>query len=117
MEREHKEQAVKSIESFNVETVDQKEAERVLGQTEIHGDDFGGRRLTQEVLKKEGLEPKHKIRVEGVEFWLSSAYEIHDGRLAIAAYVKKDKETVARSYYFSNSAGLWRYLPAYIGSC
>ncbi len=107
-------EARKELENFQIETIEDKEAEKILGKVEIHGNDFMGKFLTPEVLKEEGLLPKHKIRIGDSVVWFSSSgYELDEGRVAVVAYVEKQGKVTARSYYRSNSQGVWRYLPDY----
>jgi len=108
-------EARQELENFQIETIEDKDAEKILEKVEIHGDDFMGKFLTPEVLKEEGLLPKHKIRIGDLVGWFSSSgYELDEGRVAVVAYVeKKQGQVTARSYYRSNSQGVWRYLPNY----
>lgn len=114
MEKEIGQQELKSTEVFNVETVDSKEAERVLAQTEIHGDDFGGRQLTPEILKSLDLAPKYKIKIGEINIWFSQSYDLGHERIAVFASVEKAGKFVGSSYYQSKSQGLWRNLPEYL---
>jgi|GEM_PF-1047210 hypothetical protein len=107
-------EARQELENFQIETIEDKDAEKILEKVEIHGDDFMGKFLTPEVLKEEGLLPKHKIRIGDSVVWFSSSgYELGEGRVAVVAYVEKQGKVTARSYYRSNSQGVWRYLPDY----
>lgn len=107
-------EARQELENFQIETIEDKDAEKILEKVEVHGDDFMGKFLTPEVLKEEGLLPKHKIRIGDSVVWFSSSgYELDEGRVAVVAYVKKEGKVTARSYYRSNSQGVWRYLPDY----
>ena len=107
-------EARNELENFQIETIEDKEAEKILGKVEIHGDDFMGKFLTPEILKEEGLLPKHKIRIGDSVVWFSSSgYELDEGRVAVVAYVENQGKVTARSYYRSNSQGVWRYLPDY----
>ena len=102
-------------ESVSVEAVAASEARDVLRRAEIHGEEFDGKRLTVEELERNGLAPGHKVRIGDASVWFSSsAYDLGSGRLAVAAYVEtEDGGVVVRSYYRSNSQGVWRYLPSY----
>lgn len=107
-------EARQELENFQIETIEDKDAEKILEKVEVHGDDFMGKFLTPEVLKEEGLLPKHKIRIGDSVVWFSSSgYELDEGRVAVVAYVEKEGKVTARSYYRSNSQGVWRYLPDY----
>lgn len=99
---------------YQLEIIDDKEAEEILGKAEVHGDEFLGGKLTAEILKEEGLQPKHKIHLgDSVVWFSSSAYDLDRGRIAVAAYVENKGKISVRSYYRSNSQGVWRYLPDY----
>lgn len=107
-------EARQELENFQIEITEDKEAERILEKVEINGNDFMGQFLTPEVLKEEGLLPKYKIRIGDSVVWFSSSgYELDEGRVAVVAYVEKKGKITARSYYRSNSQGVWRYLPDY----
>jgi hypothetical protein len=100
---------------FQIETIEDNEAEKVFEKVEIHGDDYMGKYLTPEILKEENLLPKYKISVGDSVVWFSSSgYDLENGRrVAVVAYVEKQGKVMARSYYRSNSQGIWRYLPDY----
>lgn len=102
------------LENFQIETIGYEDAIGILQKVEIHGDPFMGESLTPEILKDEGLMPKYKIQIGDSVVWFSSSgYELSGGRIAVVAYVEKHGQIVARSYYRSNSQGVWRYLPDY----
>jgi hypothetical protein len=101
---------------FKVEAVETEEAIKVLNNTFIHSDPYNGRELTVAILEKEGLVPTHKVSLEnGTVCLFSDIYKSLNGRVAVVAYVKDGKNYVARTYYLSNSHGVWRYLPSYRG--
>lgn len=99
-----------------IEAVTVDEAERILASSEIHGDEFNRRRLTVDTLRAENLGPRYKTTIDGKTIWFSSAaYEVFD-RLAVIAYVEQNLgQYTARTYYRSNSHGIWKYLPRYSG--
>lgn len=104
-----------AISESELKKLDASEKQNILNTTEIHADPFNGKSLTVRELQTKGLAPSTTFDVDGVQFAISDPYEIH-GRLAVVAYVKAgDGKFVARSYYRSNSQGLWRLLPAYLG--
>ncbi|GEM_PF-2962524 len=107
--------AAATQEAASLEALPQTEAERIMGKTEIHAHDFGGKHLTVETLRQAKLEPKYKVKLDGVEWYASQPYEMDSGRLAIVAYVHFKDKIIARTYYRSNSQGVWRYLPGYTG--
>lgn len=93
--------------------VERTEAERIFDKVEIHGDGKAGA-LTPELLEQAGLLPHHRLNAEGRTLWFSRGYDLGNGRVAVTGYVQDDDgSVVARSYYRSNSQGVWRYLPQY----
>jgi len=95
-----------------------------LSRLEIHGEPFKGRNLEGSFLKEHDLLPKFQVEVEGETILLSRMYEVHRGRIAVVGYVRTEALDeageptgryvyVARSYWRSNSQGIWRYLPFY----
>jgi hypothetical protein len=108
--------------NIQIEHVSPREASMVLNQTAIRGSDLQGRSLTNEILESENVGPIYKLTSHGSVSWLASKpYDIGEGRIAITAYVITHDMAgghliVARTYYRSNSQGVWRYLPGYIPS-
>jgi len=98
---------------IQIEKINNDESKEILRRTKIHGDPFMGEFLTTEILKEEKLGPKYKIKLGDYTVWLSSAYELGSGRIAVVSYVEKDGEITAYSYYRSDSQGVWRFLPDY----
>lgn len=70
--------------------------------------------LTPTILEAEGLGPNYVTNVEGREVALSDIFELPGGRAAVEAYVPTEEGVKVRSYYRSNSQGVWRYLPDYV---
>lgn len=70
--------------------------------------------LTPTILEAEGLGPNYVTNVEGREIALSDIFELPGGRSAVEAYIPTEEGVKVRSYYRSNSQGVWRYLPDYI---
>lgn len=104
----------KELKPISLEKIDEAEARKILMQTEIHGDAFNGKTLTRDILLRNGLFPQFRVKIGESTIWLSSApYQLSSERLAVIAYVQSENQIVARSFYLSNSSGLWRYLPAY----
>lgn len=112
-------EAVKSLQE-KAETYARIPKERInelLKRTEIDGDPFpidgDNHKLTAEDLARAGLEPRFEIKIDDTSFNLSRCFRVQ-GRDACLAYVKTpDGKVKTRSYYRSNSAGLWRYCPDY----
>lgn len=70
--------------------------------------------LTPQILEKVGLGPRFLIEIGGVEIAFSKVFkaDVHE---AAIAYVKVHNVVKVRSYYRSNSQGMWRYLADYVG--
>ncbi len=97
-----------------IEQVSDAESQEIMGKVAIHGHSFHGDMLTAQILQQEGLAPKHKIKLGNTTVFLSSTpYNLADGRIAVVGYVEKEGQIVARTFYRSNSQGVWRYLPNY----
>lgn len=96
------------------EDINSEDSSAILNNTEIHGHRRHGHYLTPQRLYDNYLEPKYRVELDNSEINFSSPYDIGDGRIAVVGYVLDYRGTyVARSYYLSNSQGVWRYLPAY----
>lgn len=87
-------------------------AERQL-PIEIHGEPYRGITLTKAELDRIGLKPEYNIDVDGATVYVSIPYEAKGGRVAFVAFVKRENKLIARTFYRSNSQGIWRYLPEY----
>lgn len=99
---------------LSIETLSQDESESIFLQSKIHGRKFNDENLTLDILRENNLLPRYKISIEGIFLFFSPCYNLRSGRIAVVGYVKnKRNEIVARSFYRSNSLGLWRYLPNY----
>lgn len=99
----------------DLQIISPETATRMMNALEVHGDEFLSQQLTAEILLAAGLEPKHRFKIGKEVVWFSSSgYSIGDGRIAVVAYVQDGDKIVPRSYYRSNSQGVWRYLPGYV---
>jgi hypothetical protein len=93
--------------------IEYNEAAQIFERVEIRGDGRGGR-LTPALLSEAGLLPRHRLEVEDRTIWFSPGYDLGGGRVAVIGYAQGDDGSIiARSYYRSNSQGIWRYLPQY----
>lgn len=102
------------LDTLVVEIVNKEVAEGVLNRTIVQGSSFKNQLLSPGILKKSKLQPKYRMSIKGIERALfSPAYNIGQGRIAVAAYIKKEKNYIAASYYLSNSHGIWRCLDGY----
>lgn len=94
------------------------EQEKMLAKTRIDGDTWlqgeAEYRLTPGILAECGLGPEFKMNLEGREIGLSEMFAVGEQRAAVIAYVQSEKGVMARSFYRSNSQGVWRYLPDYV---
>ncbi|MGD2084646.1 MAG: hypothetical protein PVH61_00535 [Candidatus Aminicenantes bacterium] len=107
-------QCKEELETLVVEIVNKKKSEEALNRTKVRGSPFKNQLLTPGILKQNKLEPKYRMTTKGIERALfSSAYNIGQGRIAVAAYIKKEKNYITASYYLSNSHGIWRCLDGY----
>lgn len=107
-------QLKKSSQEVQLESLSSAESESVLTRALIEGAQYEGEKLTAEIIRDEGLGPKHKLTIGDTTIYLSGPYELKQGRRAIVGYVEKEGIVRAKSYYQSNSQGLWRYLPFYL---
>ncbi len=94
------------------------EALAIVDKAEIHGTmEYMGQTLNADefkaLLKDPALLPRRKITIGDNAWFSSNAYDIDGTRIGVVAYVETEGKTVARSYYLSNSQGVWRYLPNY----
>lgn len=94
-----------------------EEIREVLEHAIIHGDKMNGRELTVADLIENFQEPFWFITMDGRRVYLAKhPYELPEGRKGITAYIESNQDEpkfIARSYYLSNSAASWRYLPGY----
>ncbi len=74
--------------------------------------ELGGAGLSVEDISRLNMLPKYKIEVGGRKILYSSPFKI-EGRIAVLAFVEENGEYIARTYYFSNSSTLLRYLTLY----
>ncbi len=94
------------------------EQKELLERAVIDGDPWqqGGLeyKLTPEVLDQAGLEPKYRVNIENAEINLSRLYQDNTGRAMTVAYIPTIEGLKVRSYYLSQSQGVWRYMPDYV---
>ncbi len=109
-----------TIENYKNREKEQKylaDLEKLQG-VKIEGDSYiyDGKeyQLSKETLARCDLAPDGRIDLEGREVKISKSFRV-GSRDVIIGYVESDEgEFKARSYYRSNSQGLWRYLPDYV---
>ncbi len=87
-----------------------------MDKVELRNDPFNGASLTKENLQQAGLAPIQKVQINNTDVWLSKPYVLGHGRIAVIGYVEDNGKLVARSFYRSNSQGVWRYMPSYLAS-
>ncbi len=88
----------------------------ILDEAKMEGDAVGKRGiLSVENLEYLGLAPTVEMNFENASVAFSPMFKV-GSREAVIGYVKTSgsNETIVRSYYRSNSQGLWRYLPDYV---
>ncbi|MCP4155317.1 MAG: hypothetical protein GY757_46755 [bacterium] len=103
------------IETLTVEKMSGERGGEILDTLEVRGDPFNKRMLSADILVRNGLFPRYKMSLKGCEMaYFSAIYTIGLGRKAVVAFLRKDGKWIPRSYYFSNSHGLWRYLEGYM---
>lgn len=90
------------------------EVEEILANAEFRADPFNGKRLTKDILQDEGIIPTYKLVLGQTTVWLSHLYRVLGKRPAVIGFIQtSDVPTVIRSFYRSNSQGVWRYLNDY----
>lgn len=111
------ERVLRREEKFGEYKLSPEMSERVLNDTWTENDplmDMDGRmrRWTVEDLRRAELEPRYGMELEGVRMGFSEMFQLNGNRDAVIGYVDVGKgQTIARSYYRSNSQGVWRYMP------
>jgi hypothetical protein len=96
-----------------LERIGEERAREIMEQTELDLPSTGPT-VARGALELAGLAPQYEMSLDGRGMAFSPTYEIGGGRKAVVGYIENDEgKMVARSYYRSNSQGLWRYLPDY----
>lgn len=107
-------------EKSGLSEIDKSQSEEIISKTEIHGHRFKDNKLTIDMLKAADLGPKYKAEIGDQNVYFSETYAMptEGGRIGVVGYVETgegDKKAyVARTYYRSNSQGVWRYMPSYL---
>lgn len=101
----------------SISELSETEAKTILDSTEIHGDPVKenvnqASSLAVDTLRQSGLEPKYLAKIGDAKIAFSKKYE-GISRMAIVAYVEDGDRHVARTFYLSNSHGIWKCLPNY----
>ena len=110
----------------DISTLSKTEQHKLKGKIVINADKYtpikeeninkvGTKKLKVNDLKRAGLfPPRHKVKIENATILISQIFKVGD-RVAVIGYVKEDDSDkyIARSYYLSQSQGIWRYLPKY----
>jgi hypothetical protein len=102
----------KHLGEIDLKNVSDSEAQDIMNRAEIHGsNEYNGRYLTLTHLSEQGLEPAYVVDHSGAKYWISKPYDVSGGRAGVVVYVETPGGGVtARSYYRSNSQGVWRYV-------
>ncbi|MDP9249561.1 MAG: hypothetical protein M3M85_03585 [bacterium] len=100
---------------IKIRNLEEEEVREILSKVEVHGDPWQGKLLKSGDLETEGVGPRIKIEIGGYVLYCSYPYEWHQGRRVVVGYIRdKNEEFAARSFYLSNSQGIWKYLPKYL---
>lgn len=110
--------AAENIGQSKITPIKKGEGLRILKKAKIEGDPITfpereERVISTKELKENDLEPKFRIELEGTKYNVSRAFRTCDHDVMICYVETPDNEVFARSYYRSNSQGVWRYLPDY----
>lgn len=97
----------------HIQQMSEEDQADILGKISIRGDKFNDKSLSVSDLSSHNLLPQWKLNIEGSNILTSAPYKLEAGRVAVVMYVQRRGGFVARSYYLSNSQGLWRYMPSY----
>lgn len=65
-----------------------------------------------DLINKHGLQPKHNVTVDNVNYSMSDPFDIGHGRVAVLGVVDDGTQKTLRAFYRSNSQGNFRLLPA-----
>ena len=110
----------------DISTLSKTEQHKLKGKIVINADKYtpikeeninkvGTKKLKVNDLKRAGLSPpRHKVEIENATILISQIFKI-GARVAVIGYVKEgdSDKYIARSYYISQSQGIWEYLPFY----
>jgi len=89
-----------------------KEKSSVLRMVKFIGHGYHNRRIDSNFIKRAGLEPRYKINFSDCIIFLSPCFKLPwDNYIAVLAFVEKEGEVLANTYYISASHALWTYLP------
>lgn len=98
--------------------VDDERRAELLAKAKIMGDAWRQgdqeHRLTTYHLVEAGLAPAYEVKVDKQMIYLSDPFKLPAGYTAVIAYVECPDGVKVRSYYRSQSQGVWRYLPDYV---
>lgn len=65
-----------------------------------------------DLINRHGLQPKHNVTVDNVNYSMSDPFDIGGGRVAVLGVVDDGTTQTLRAFYRSNSQGNFRLLPA-----
>ena len=106
----------KMISRDGLKGVDVVEMKKILRRTQVEGSAWIEgrieRKLTSQILLRNGLGPRWKVDIGGVELGLSQSF-VMAKREVILAYANVSGMTRVMSYYRDAADGIWRYLPDY----
>lgn len=105
------------LELHSSTSVQDIESRRVIDNTRIVGGFNGKPIFTPGDLINAGLWPTARVEIEDKMIWFSRGFikgHGFDRRLCALGFIGSDStDTVVRSFYMSNSHGLWKYVPWY----
>lgn len=92
--------------------------EQILSRTVFDGDVWrqNGQdyHLGTSNLLNAGLTPAFSITIDKQSIYLSEPFQLSDNNTAVIAYIPFGDNLKPRSYYRTQTQGIWRYLPDYI---
>lgn len=98
--------------------VDRERQAELLAKAVITGDAWRqngqDHRLTTYHLAEAGLVPTYEVKVDNQMIYLSELFRLPAGYAAVIGYIECPEGVKVRSYYRSQSQGMWRYLPDYV---
>lgn len=109
-----KEQQNKSQEWLTINK-DSENYRDIIKNTIIKGDPLAGYTSDIENLDYQNLGPKYYTKIGEKQICLSETYSLNNGRPVVVGFIFNEKinKWETKSYYRSQSQGLWRYLPSY----
>lgn len=105
--------ALPEVETSIVGSTQENIRDEIMQKLEIRGSAYKEQVLTKSILEKYDLLPRHEVVIDDLKINISRPYRIGYDRIAVVGYMHSGDRVVAKSFYRSNSQGVWRYLPNY----